>query len=152
MQRRELQPGSILEVGTPIGLAYLQYIGEHEELGDTVWVLPGYFEERPAEWSTLAWARGFYAFYPARAGVKRKLVNVVGSVPLDDRSVPVVLRRAGARSSDGKVLTWMVSNGSREELREELSQDERSLPIAAIWNHEMLLQRLREDWSPKSAV
>jgi hypothetical protein len=37
---------------------------------------------------------------------------------------------------------------SEESLRSTLSKDELALPIAAIWNHERLIQRVVEGWHP----
>jgi hypothetical protein len=47
------------------------------------------------------------------------------------------------------VVTWIVIDGNAELLRDKLNAEERRLPIAVIWNHELLVQRLAEGWRPE---
>lgn len=148
VQRSTLVPGAVVAVDGDGALYYAQYVGQHAEYGDVLWVLPEAFQGSPAAWSALPWARGYYAFYPLRASVRQGLTTIVGQAPLDGRAVPVALRRVGARSVEGAILTWMVSDGTTEDRREVLSDAERRLPIASIWNHAMLLHRLSEGWHP----
>lgn len=152
MSHTKLRPGDVLEVSTSDGLGYVQYIGEHDEFGGTIWALPRLVPERPADLSTLPWEAGYFAFYPARAGVQRQFATIVGSIPLEGRMVPTRWRRAGARAGDGRVITWMVSDHGTEIMRESLGKEELRLPVASIWNHEMLVHRLQEGWRPESAA
>jgi hypothetical protein len=56
--------------------------------------------------------------------------------------------RPGARAGL-TVTTWIMEDVSSEEVKQQLSAEERNLPIAVIWNHELLLQRVREGWRPE---
>jgi hypothetical protein len=148
--RSRARPGDILEVNTPRGLAYLQYTAKHPDFGDTVRVLPGLHATRPQEWTGLHEQAEYFAFYPVGAALRQGLVEVVGSRPIPHGlELPAALRRPGARSQDGRVLAWMVWNGEEEVLKAELSPAERQLPIGAIWNHEMLVLRLKTQWHPE---
>lgn len=89
-------------------------------------------------------------FYPFSAAVSRGMVRVIGSMPSPE--LPARLRRAGIRSG-GKIETWIVQDEDNvETVRRTLTDEERHLPIAAIWNHELLLKRVREGWRPEHKV
>src|SRR5262249_9219450 len=91
---------------------------------------------------------GYLAFYSARAAVQEGLVKLVGSCPLS-KDVPRNTRRAGARGRTGKILTWIIETDGHELMRTELSEAERQLPIAAVWDHALLAMRISEGWSPE---
>lgn len=62
-------------------------------------------------------------------------------------SLPPKWRRAGMRV--GKpVVTWIVHGGPKEVTVEKLSEDKMQVPIAVIWNHELLVQRIAVGWRP----
>ena len=143
-QKRRSKAGDILRVTVEGGAVYLQYLGKHPEYGDTIRVLPGdSLQESPKEFATT----GYVAFYPVTASVAQGLVAVVGHRNTN-LSIPPKLRRPGARGKDGTVLAWIIEEDGREWLTKGLSADERALPIAVIWNHEMLCTRLRDGWRP----
>lgn len=142
--------GDILEVQTPRGLSYVQYVGKHAEYGDVVRVLPGWHEHRITDFAALTARAGYLAFYSARAAVKAGLAKTVGWRPLPGGvEVPRILRRAGARGRTGEILTWIVENGGQETMRRQLSEAEKKLPIAAVWDHELLILRMSQEWLPE---
>lgn len=124
--------------------AYLQYIGKHREYGDTIRVSQS-LKEPCVPVTEELFSRGYFAFYPVITALNQGLVEVVAHVPAP--RPPERLRRAGVRSN-GDVKTWIVEDGAQEIVKARLSDEELNLPIAAIWNHEMLVQRVREGWSP----
>ena len=147
---RRLKAGDILEVQTSRGLSYLQYVGKHTEYGDVIRVLPGWHEYRVTDFTALIAKAGYLAFYSARAAVTRGFVETIDSCPLPTGvEVPRNLRRAGARGPSGAILTWIVENAGQETLRRELTEAEKKLPIAAIWDHELLVLRISQGWSPE---
>ena len=87
-------------------------------------------------------------FYPARAAVSQGIAVVVGHTD-SALGMPSAWRRAGARAKDGAVLAWIIEEKGTERLTRNLSRKERALPIAAIWNHEMLRTRIVEGWRPE---
>src|SRR4051812_22272381 len=146
-KRVRAKPGDILEVETRKGLHYLYYLGKHPVYGDAILVAPGSYSERPTEMNQL-FEGGYVKFYPVGAAVYQGLVKVVEHMPMPDKVVPTRMRRAGVRLGT-QIATWIIEDESGETVRKELSDEERQLPIASIWNHELLLQRLEEGWHPE---
>ena len=145
MAKRTLRPGDVLEVRLANGLGCLLYVGAHAEYGDAIKVSPVVARERPSV-SLGLFERGYITFYPARAALAQGLVKTVGSLPAP--SLPNVLRRAGARSRCN-VETWIIEDESGETVTRTLTRTQRQIPIAAIWNHEFLVQRIAEGWRPE---
>lgn len=153
-RRKRARPGDILEVHTPRGLAYVHYTAREPEYGDAIRVLPGFFPTRPSDFAALPHSpEAYFTFYPAAAAVSQGLVEVVAHVPVPPgQGLPSVYRRAGARSRDGRVLAWLICEGTKETLVRELSEEQRALPIASIWNHEALVSSLTEEWRPQQDI
>jgi len=148
--RKRVRLGDLLEVVTPRGLAYVQYAGKHPEYGYAIRVLPGFFQTRPQDWTTLASQQGYFTFYPVSAAVSQGLIAIAAHHPIPlGRELPSTFRRRGAIAPDGRVMTWLIfGNGGPETLRTTLSPEEKRLSIASIWNHAFLVDRLIEEWRP----
>jgi len=133
-------------LSAPTGAIFLHYLGRHTQYGDVVAVCPVVSPQGTA--ITSDFFQGSYvAFYPVVAAVARGMAQVVGSLP--SPGLPRRLRRPGARSGR-RVETWIIEEASGAEVvKRHLSDDERHLPIAVIWNHELLLQRVAEGWRPE---
>lgn len=147
-RKKRPRPGDILKVTVDDGAAYLHYLGKHPEYGDAVRVLDEFLLPESSSDLDAVLSTGYVAFYPVLAAAAQGLVSVVTHHNAH-LQMPRKLRRPGARSKDGTVLAWIIEQDGRESLTKILSADERSLPIAVIWNHEMLCTRLREGWRPE---
>lgn len=79
------------------------------------------------------------------AALAQGFAEVVGHLP--PLALPQQLRRPGVRSGR-RIDTWIIENGNTELVKSKLSDEELKFPIAVIWNHELLVQRLREGWEP----
>lgn len=146
---KKARVGDVLEVQVPAGFAYVQYLGKHPGYGDVIRVLPGVHAEQVTDFSALVAAEGYCTFYPATAFVARGFTRVVHSGPLPAGvGVPTTWRRVGARAPSGEIRTWVIEAPGEQIVRKELTDSERQLPIAAIWDHEYLVQSLSEGWSP----
>jgi hypothetical protein len=145
---RRLKPGDILELKTPRGLAYLQYVGRHVDYGDVIWVLKGFHQARPAEPAELVGGRGYYIFYPAQVAARRGFVEAVATgVPLPNgMAVPRDLRWGGAD------MYWVISRNGVDTVRQKLTAAEKRLPLLEMWNHEFLVGRVTEEWDPSQDV
>jgi hypothetical protein len=140
-QRKRARPGDILELEVGDGVAYLHYLGKHPKYGAAIIVSPR-FNSRQV--TAAAFSNGYVAFYPATVAVARGFVKIVGHLP--PPQLPERLRRAGARYGN-RVVTWII-DGAQEIVKTKLSDEELQLPIAAIWNHEWLIERVAERWTP----
>ena len=103
------KPGQVLEIATPRGFAYAQYASRHPEYGDIIRVLPGLFAKRPDDLSKLALEHAYFAFYPAGAALARRFVVPVTIEPIPaGLDKPRRIRRPGATTKEGRLLTWIV--------------------------------------------
>jgi hypothetical protein len=147
-RKKRPKPGDLLKVAVDGGAAHLHYLGKHPEYGDAVRVVASEFmPEAKADRDALL-SSGYVVFYPVIAAVSHGLVDVVGHHGTGTQ-IPSKLRRPGARSNDGRVLAWIIEEDGVDSLTRTLTPEERALPIAAIWNHEMLCIRIREGWRPE---
>lgn len=150
VSRKRARSGDIIEVRTPRGLAYAHYTAKHPEYGEAIRVLPGFFEARPEDWSTLLAHEGYFTFYPVGPAVSQGLVEIAANQPiLPGREVPSTFRRYGWITREGQVKTWLINDGTRDIVRTELSAEERRMPLAEVWNHAFLIERLVEEWHPE---
>jgi hypothetical protein len=144
VRRKRVKPGDVLLLNVAGGVAYLHYLGRHPEYGDAV-LVSRRLDERQASVTDRTFLSGYVAFYPVTAAVAQSLVEVIGHLP--PPNLPRRLRRPGARSGR-RIDTWIIENGTGETVKSKLSDDELQLPIAVIWNHELLAQRVAEGWNP----
>jgi hypothetical protein len=154
-RRKRARPGDLLEVRTPRGLAYIQFTySSRKPYREVIRILPGFFAARPSDFTELVNSpRAYFAFYPAGVAASQGLVEVVAEHSLPpERDFPVVYRRAGASNREGKVLAWLICDGTKETLVRELSEEQRHLPIYAIWNHEALIHYLTTEWRPEQDI
>jgi hypothetical protein len=147
---KRAKPGDVLEVRTPRGLAYVQYAGKHPKYGDAIRVLPGFFQTRPQDWRALLSQEGYFTFYPVGAAVSQKLVEIASRQQIPPgRELPTRHRRSGWITPEGKVTLWFIVDGEQEIRRTELSEEEKRLFIASIWNHAFLVGSLVDEWRPE---
>jgi hypothetical protein len=133
--------GDVLELTLPGGVAYVTYAGRNESLGDAIWIVPKIFVTPREDWKMVFSEEGYFAFYPANAAVRRKLVRKVGFSAEAMRLLPR-RRRSEADSDDqGNVTSWLIIEGKERVVRPDtdLDETERELPIASSWNHEYLM-------------
>lgn len=142
---KRTRPGDILTTETADGSIFLHYVGTHPNYGDAVLVCPTLHRE-PVTPSAELFRSAYLTFYPVRAALAKDLVRVVGAAR--PPKVPLRLRRAGYRSGT-TISNWIIESPNGELLRWELSPEELALPIASIWNHEFLVERVRLGWRPE---
>jgi hypothetical protein len=148
--RKLPKPGDLLEVQCTQGFFYIHYVGRHQHLGDVIYVYPRVFPQPVVECSSLESIAGYLTFYPVRSAANQKLARVVDPCALPvGAQVPACYRRIGARNREGnKVLAWVIVREEREILKRKLTKAEKRLPIAAVWNHEYLIEQVEAGWRP----
>jgi hypothetical protein len=144
--RKRLVGGEILEVPVGDRFGYVQFLGEHREYGDAILVNPT-LHDRQAHFPTGFFSKGYVTFYPAANSVSRKLVEVVAQS--SPPSLPKRFRRPKAER-DGAVDAWVIEGGWRNVVKQTLTEEERKLPIADVWQHEFLRERIAKGWTPET--
>jgi len=110
MQKRP-RIGDIIEIETPMGLAYVQYTQNDERLlGEMIRVLPGIYADRPKSLSQLARSKErFFTFVSLGVLVRRGDVTIVGNEPIPPYAGSIkTTRRLGApddRTEEEKALS-----------------------------------------------
>ena len=145
--RKRPRPGDVIEISTPVGLAYAQYTHKHEappRYGALIRVLPGIFSSRPADFRSLVQQHErFWVFFPVGSACHRGMVRVVAEeeLPLWAYRFPTFRR--------GRDGFWFIWDGQSERQVEELSATERDYPWQnGIWNTAMLVARIANGWAP----
>jgi hypothetical protein len=144
--RKRLVGGEILEVSVGKRFGYVQFIGEHREYGDAILVSPT-LHDRQAHFGTGFFDSGYVTFYPAGVAVSNKLVEVVAQS--SPPKLPKRFRRPKAQR-DGAVESWVIEGGWRDVVKQNLTDEERRLPIAGIWDHELLRKQIAKGWTPET--
>ena len=147
-----LRPGDVLAVIDHDAKWLLCYLGRDPSLGDTVWVcsrtLPA---DQPTD-CTRFHGEGYFAFYPATAAVRGRLVTRAGFCVDGMRIIPPLRRYSLSLMQGDEPTRWRIAANARVgtpfTVRERLSTEEARIPEAAIWNHAFLLARLRAGWHP----
>lgn len=140
--------GDVYEVEVDGGYGYLHYIGKHKGYGDTIRVSPRVFTIRPSIDGKL-FEDAYVTFYPVGAAIAERLIAPVGNLrPID---IPTTLRRPGA-ILERQIRTWIIESPQKEKVLSTLSEGDKSLPIAEIWNHELLKESIRRGWRPEKVV
>jgi len=149
--RKRAKPGDLLELSTAYGLAYVHFVGRHHGYGDGIYVYPNWYANRPTTLKCVCKSDRYLTFYPVQSAVRQGLVEIVGSAPLasDDTLRTLVLRRRGFTTPEGQVLAWIIERDGNETLKRTLTDEERKLPIASVWNHEYLIEMIASSWRPE---
>ena len=145
--------GDIVEIKTSSGLAYVQYTANHTMppvFGQLVRVLPGLHNTRPSDFSALAQKKeNYFVFTPLGLACRRKQGTIVGNEPVPDWAQGIPLMRMANRfDENGKGHDWYLWDGIETWPATGTPQDLNNLSIAAIWGHDVLIERLAEGWLP----
>lgn len=142
--------GDILELPTPKGLAYVQYTHQLTKYGDLLRVLPGVYDARPPKFATLAQQRErFVLLFPLGAAVRQEIMAIVSNeeIPEASRALPVFRRRGAITPGTSNVEWWLIQDGDRSWRVDQLTDEQRDLPILGIWNDTLLIERIVSGWA-----
>lgn len=145
-----IEIGDVIEIATPIGYAYGQFMNEDPLFGEIVRILPGTFQSRPEDLAALvAGPDRFVVCYLVRRAIRVRLVQRVGHEPLPkaSRAFPLMLW-GGLRLRDGRQSSWWLYDGRRKTLLTELRPEHRGLPIVMNLGHPGLVNAIVNDWHP----
>ena len=150
--RARAKIGAIVEIPTSKGLAYAQYSHKHDQWGALLRVLPELFANRPTNFVDLAAQKeNFVTFFPLEAALRRGILRVVSHQEVPDHAKQFPLfRAAGFVDRAGRVHDWYLWDGQKEWKTGSLSAEQLALPIRALWNDTLLIERIEQGWTPAS--
>ena len=152
--RKKIKFGDILEIPTKLGLSYSQFYQYHAappNFGALLRVLPGFFVNRPNDYSDLAKSKEvFSTFFPVQTAVNRELVQVAGHAEVPPHAKQFPLFRRGFRNpATGKVDVWRLWDGNKTWQIGSLTDEQLDFPILSIPSFPMLVERLESGWTPR---
>lgn len=143
--------GDLVEISTPRGLAYAQYINSHKKYGALLRVFSGLHDRRLEHVKFATGEVQFVCFFPLQAAVNREIVTVVGNELVPDEASAFPTFRAGVIDpATGKVAVWWFWDGEKEWRVGTLTPEQRSMPIRGVWNDTMLIERIVSGWRPET--
>jgi len=152
-ERRQLTPGDIIEIPTRRGLAYVQFTHDYDdEQCEVVRVVRGFFERRPEDFESLAARDDFVAKTDLRLALKeRPEWRIVGRAEIPDRrrALPV-FRDVDRDPVTGRARSWIFVEGDRVWHQEQMTPEQRSLPLTWIMFDGALKARIEAEWTPAS--
>jgi hypothetical protein len=150
--KKRPQIGDVIEIPTAKELAYAQYTHQHPTHGGLIRVFDTLFENRPSGFSELVIGPvRFSTFFPVRAAINRGIFQVVGheNVALHNQPFPI-FRNGIADPKTKKVAVWWFWDGQKEWKVGAITAEQRKMPIAAVWNDTMLVERIEGGWTPSN--
>jgi hypothetical protein len=149
VKRTRPQIGDVIEIPTPVGLAYAHYTHKHDSpprYGALIRVLPGIYGFRPTDFSLMVEQEPqFITFFPLGAACSKKIVSVVANetVPSSATSFPVFRTSIRTRQGYGP---WWLWDGVSERMVGKLEPQMKHLPIRGVINDTLLVERIVQGW------
>jgi len=144
--------GDIVEITTNEGYAYAQYTHKHQLYGALLRVFEGIYESRPSDLEEVVRHKvAFSCFFPLGTAVHRKIVSIVGNVPVPETLQQFPIFRSGTMDpSTRKVEVWWLWDGEREWRTGKLTPEQRAFPIRGTWTYPFLIERIESHWTPET--
>lgn len=149
-QRVRARIGDVVELDTPGGLGYLQFVRKVPGTGSMIRVLPGVYSARPDLDELVAGPTSYCVFFPVGPAANRGIVRIIGTYPIPEHAQAFPLMRA-----PGWMLgftppnpIWWLWDGTREWRVTELDTAGLHASPNAHWNDTLLAERMAEGWSP----
>jgi hypothetical protein len=128
---KKIQPGDVFRFAYSNGYVYLQYLGVHPLMGESLLCVNGSANEIP----DFVAGDGRVVFYPVKLNRKLGNVELVGSKPVA-MQVPTSIRRPFVQNR--KVQFWFLDEPSGTRRVAELAEIESQYPVGAVVSHEVL--------------
>ncbi|BAV50749.1 Uncharacterized protein MLTONO_5847 [Mesorhizobium loti] len=144
--------GDVVEFQTSIGKCYAIYTHKHVRYGALLRVFEKIYKTRPKKIGDIVSnAVQFSCFFPLGSAVSKGIVTVVGNVavPAEVAAFPI-FRDGVADPRTGKVSVWWLWDGEKEWRVENLTPEQRKMPIRGIWNDTLLIERVISGWTSDS--
>ncbi len=147
--------GDVVEIKTDLGLAYAIYTHRHSlppRYGALIHVFCRIYPSRPSDIvGVVQDSIRFSTFFPLQAAVDSHVIEIIGNVTVPEhlRNFPL-FRAAGLGHLQMKRADdWWLWDGDKEWRVGLLTPEQRKLPIRAVWNYSILVERIVEGWRPE---
>lgn len=149
--RKTPKLGDVLEIDTPIGLAYLHFTHRHPEGKEVVRVLPGTYEARPEDIAGLAEQRdGYFVITVVRVGVREGLMRIAGHAPVPAWAQPFPIFKWDLPGGPWGPAKWRIWDGTRvRAVFVDLPPDLQRLPTRSSVMPPLLAERIARGWRPE---
>ncbi|MBV1830232.1 hypothetical protein HNW77_04540 [Komagataeibacter sp. AV436] len=93
----------------------------------------------------------FWIFFPLISAEKQKVIHKYGHVPIDKEKIKIPIFRIGFPNlKTNKVKVWCFWDGEKEWAVENITQEQRKLPMKIIVNDTALIEKIENGWSPEN--
>jgi hypothetical protein len=149
--------GDVFEVAlSKEDFGYIQYVYNYRKppvWGPLIRILPGLYASRPENISDLvAQSERFWTFYPLATLLRQGLVTKVSNEAIPERCQTFPLFKACNRNFQTGQKTWFLWDGDKEWKVDPLSPEYYDLSLCQIIGHELLVERIETNWSPRDEV
>jgi hypothetical protein len=150
--RKRPKFGDVIEIPTPAGLGYFQYVNRHAAWGGLIRVFGGTYSARPMSLEQFACAQErFLTFVPLGAMIHRGIVEIVANVAVPEHLRAFPLFRVPGSAIDpetGKVRDWWLWDGNQNRFVGKLTPEQEQLPIKEVVNDTMLIHWIATGTGP----
>ncbi|WP_459195748.1 hypothetical protein [Wukongibacter baidiensis] len=153
MVLKKIRYGDVFEIITERGLGFFQCVKEASASEcETIRILPGVYEEHESvDLNNLTQQKEvFFVQFPLKYAVKKKCVKPVGNYTVPE-SVELPKYFRTKHIVRGEFISWHIVNSDTLQILsvKELSDEEKLLSPAGIWNDTLLAERIAEGWKPE---
>lgn len=152
----KIKYGDLFQIKTSKGLAYFQCVKETSATEcEVIRILPGVFEstDNINLNALIELKEVFFVQFPLKYALKQNVIKLIGNYPVPkDVQLPKFYRDKHIVKNE--FVSWHIINSDTLHIRsvKELSEDEKKLSPAGIWNDTLLAERIAEGWKPEDWV
>ena len=149
-----IRPGDVFSIATAKGEAYFQYVLKNDTMGQAIRVLPGLHPEvQPDMKSLVCQETNFWVFFPVTAALRQRIIKRAGNYELPAHAQQMPFFRSGVVDPQTRrVQNWWLWDGEKSWMVGAITEEQRKLPIKAIWNDTLLIERIESGWLPEHDV
>ncbi len=153
MVLKKIKYGDVFEIITKNGVAFFQCVKETSTTEcEIIRILPGVYKESESiDLNNLVQEKEvFFVQFALKYAVKKKCVKPVGNYVVPENvEIPKYFR--DKHIIKGKFISWHIINSDTLQIRsvKELTDEEKLLSPAGIWNDTLLGERIAEGWKPE---
>ncbi len=144
--KENVKIGDLFEIETANGKAYLQYVNNRENFGESVRVFYKLFDNEPDKQDLIRLIKSeeyFYIGFALKEALKLGIVKKEFSIPILNPFPKYFRTEHLFKNNWWQIIdfqTW------KRESVEHLSEEQKKLSPWGIWNDTLLIENLEKDW------